>query len=328
MKAAVWTFIEPRDTSITPSDKIARLVSELADAPLVWNNEWFGKNVGKLKQLDVLFIVNGPFAFCKHIECVAPAVRIAKRIIWIQNDYAIVPPKSDSKGESPFRAAFRERKEAGLPDMEFWTTVEEYVKNKRDRYVNWNAMAYTPLDLPPVTEPSALDRCAIYYGYFRDYRKEAFDTYFAKAGDWMHVASPSKDFPMLYPRLCLLQPIKGDNWLKRLRSYGAGLYIEDKRQHTEYHSPATRFFEMLSAGLPIAFDEDCTRTFERFRERSFYDDSGEYDIDIEPFTVGSRKELREFIKDRIKIAKAQHKWRHDYVADLRAKVTKLMKKVL
>lgn len=324
MRAAVWTFIEPRATSITPSDKIARLVAELADAPLVWNNNWEGKNVGKLKSLDILFMVNGPFAFCKNIASVAPAVRIAKRIIWVQNDYAIIPPKAESKGESPFRAAFRERAEAGLPEMEFWTTVEEYVKNKKDKYVNWNAMAYTPLKLSPVSETSPLDRCAIYYGYYRDFRKPSFDKYFAKSGDWMHVATPSKDFPKHYPNLVLRQPMKGDSWLYRLRSYGAGLYIEDKRQHGEYHSPATRFFEMLSAGLPIAFDEDCVRTFEKYQ--SYLGD--EVELDIGEFTVANRKELKQFIKHRIEVAKLQHEWHHDFVASLRQRVKTLMKKVL
>lgn len=319
MRTAVWTFIEPRDTSITPSDKIARLVAELADAPLVYNEEWAGK--WKAKKTDVLFIVNGPYAFCKNLPALAPAVRVAQRVIWVQNDYAIVPPKSESKGESPFRAAFRERKEAGLPDVEFWTTVEDYVKNKRDRYVNWNAMAYTPLKLGAKLEPSPLDRCAIYYGYYRDYRAEAFDRYFAKAGDWMHVASPSKDFPLRYPRLCLLHPIKGDNWLHRLRSYGAGLYIEDKKQHTEYHSPATRFFEMLSAGLPIAFDEECALTFKKFHEHGG-------PRNITPYMVSSRLELKRFIKHRLQIAKEQYAWHRDFVEELRSRVTKLMKKVL
>lgn len=323
MRAAVWTFIEPRETSITPSDKIARLVSELADAPLVWSaKDWDGKNVGKLKSLDVLFIVNGPYAFCKNLPALAPAVRIAERVIWVQNDYAIVPPKSDSKGESPFRAAFRERKEAGLRDIEFWTTIEEYVKTKRDHYVNWNAMAYTPLKLKPVHKPTALDRCAIYYGYFRDYRQASFDKYFKNAGAWMHVASPSKDFPRLYPDLCLLQPIKGDNWLHRLRAYGAGLYIEDKRQHTEYHSPATRFFEMLSAGVPIAFDLDCEETFKKYSDRSGYT------VDVQDFTVASKSELRLFIKHRLEIAEEQHRWHRDYVVGLKSQVKKLMKKVL
>src|SRR5690349_13279733 len=101
MRTAVWTFIQPRDTSITPSDKIARLVAELAKAPLVWNEDWAGK--WKAKHTDVLFIVNGVFAFCKNLPAIAPAVRRAKRVIWIQNDYAITPPKSSSKGESPFR---------------------------------------------------------------------------------------------------------------------------------------------------------------------------------------------------------------------------------
>jgi hypothetical protein len=320
VRTAVWTFIEPRETSITPSDKIARMVAELAKAPLVWNKDWAGK--WSAKKTNILFIVNGPFAFCKNLPDLAPAVRAAKRIIWVQNDYAIVPPKAESKGESPFRAAFRQRKEAGLPDMEFWTTIHEAVKGKRDHYVNWNAMAYTPIAKEPVDMASTLDRCAIYYGYYRDYRKESFDKYFKNGGAMMHVASPSKDFPLHYPDLTLLQPIKGPKWLWRLRQYGAGLYIEDKRQHTEYHSPATRFFEMLSAGVPIAFDEDCASTFEKFKDR------GNYHVNIEPFIVCSRYELRTFIKHRIEIAKLQHKWHHDYVGNLETKVRQLMKRVL
>jgi hypothetical protein len=319
MRTAVWTFIEPRETSITPSDKIARLVAELAGAPLVWNKDWAGK--WKANKTDVLFIVNGPFAFCKNLPDLAPAVRVAQRIIWVQNDYAIVPPKAESKGESPFRAAFRERAEKGLPPMEFWTTIEAGLQNKRDRYVNWNAMAYTPLEEGPAFKPSALDRCAIYYGYYRDYRKPSFDKYFQGAHNWMHVASPSKDFPLHYPDLTLLHPIKGPRWLYRLRAYGAGLYIEDKRQHNEYHSPATRFFEMLSAGVPIAFDEDCVTTFERFSV-----DAPE--VDITEFKVGSRQELRQFIKHRSEFAEAQAEWHRDYVGELRSRVTKLMKKVL
>lgn len=320
MRTAVWTFIQPRPTSITPSDKIARMVAECAKAPLVWNEDWAGK--WKAKQTDILFIVNGVFAFCKNLPAVAPAVRCAERVIWVQNDYAIIPPKSSSKGESPFRAAFRKRAEKGLSEMSFWTTVEEYTKTKEDYYVNWNALAYDPLELGPVKKSSPLDETAIYYGYFRDHRKESFDTYFAKGGDWVHVASPSKDFPKLYPELTIIPPIKGDNWLKVLRSYGAGLYIEDKRQHTEYHSPATRFFEMLSAGVPIAIDEKCAHTFAKFNQLS---DAG---IDYEPFLVANRKELKTFIKHRYEIAKLQHKWHRDYAGELKGRVKKLMKRVL
>jgi hypothetical protein len=320
MRTAVWTFIQPRPTSITPSDKIARLVSELAKAPLVWNEDWAPKF--SAKKTDILFIVNGVFAFCKNLPAVAPAIRKAKRVIWIQNDYAIIPPKSASKGESPFRAAFRERAEAGLPEMEFWTTVEESIQSKQDRYVNWNAMAYGPLkkaQKPRVASPENL----IYYGYFRDYRKDSFDKYFAKGKSWVNVASPSKDFPKLYPKLKIIEPIKGDDWLMQLRkNFGVGLYIEDKRQHVEYHSPATRFYEMLSAGLPIAFDIDCHRTFKKYKKFSGYDFS------VAECLVDGRAELKRFIKHRDHFAKVQRAWHHDFANDLRIKVKKLMKEVL
>jgi hypothetical protein len=47
--------------------------------------------------------------------------------------------------------------------------------------------------------------------------------------------------------------------LSHLPLCSAGLYIEDERSHSEFHSPANRFYEMLSAHIPIFFDVTTLR---------------------------------------------------------------------
>ncbi len=323
MRVAVWTFTKPRPTTITPSDKVANILAELIGAPIVWNEDWAPKF--SAKKTDVLFMVNGSFSFCQHLPAVAPALINAKRAIWVQNDYNVVPPKSSSIGETPFRAAFRKRKEAGKPEVEFWTTCDDYITRKRDRYINWNALAYSPIK-PKKYKPNGK---AVYYGYFRDFRQASFDKYFKKGGELIDVYSPSKDFAKFYPALNVIPPvmrtdktITWEQWLRTMRGYSAGLYLEDSKSTANYHSPATRFYEMLSAGVPIAFDEQCVGTFEKYSERSGYD------IDVKPFTVRGRKSLRAFMENSRQALKAQNEWHHDYYNDTIKRAKKLLRKVL
>jgi hypothetical protein len=42
-----------------------------------------------------------------------------------------------------------------------------------------------------------------------------------------------------------------------------GLYIEDAHSHKVYTSPANRFYEMLSAGVPMLFDRSTLGTFQQ-----------------------------------------------------------------
>jgi hypothetical protein len=36
-----------------------------------------------------------------------------------------------------------------------------------------------------------------------------------------------------------------------------GLYLEDRKSHKEFTSPATRFYEMLSVGMAMVFQEEA-----------------------------------------------------------------------
>ena len=146
MKTAIFTFSKPTASSMVAGNHIARFLSVALQTEIYWddqiNQKW-----------DVLYIVGGAFAFCKHLAAIGGAVEKAKRIIWVQNDYTIIPPKPESQAESPFRAAFRNRRNRGLPDMDYWTTIKKNATaTPRSHYINFNQLTYDPL------QPAALPR--------------------------------------------------------------------------------------------------------------------------------------------------------------------------
>jgi len=97
----------------------------------------------------------------------------------------------------------------------------------------------------------------IYYGSYRDDRKEYFQKYF----DGMTVSTHLKNRPKFdalgvnpnYINRLNIQ--KGD-----LAKYGFSLYIEDKKTHTAYNYLANRFYESLNSGTICLFDESCQDT--------------------------------------------------------------------
>ena len=162
MKTAVFSFSKPSQGSTLASSRIAHFLAETINAPLVWDDsiahvEW-----------DVLFLINGSFHFCKHLEAVGKAVLKAKRIVWVQNDYTIAAPKPVSGAESCFRKAFVTRRRRGLPDMEFWTTVKRTAMLDDNVYINWNCLTYEPLPARTRNDIRKNNcRDLFYYGAFR-----------------------------------------------------------------------------------------------------------------------------------------------------------------
>lgn len=260
--AAMFSFMENHPGSVIPSQRIARFVAERMRLPVFWDDPKIGE-----QRLDVLVIVNGAYAFS---ECLAPlgeAVRNAQRIVWIQNDYTIVPPIADGKATSPFRHAFVERRERGLPHLEFWTTCEKWAsRSPLSTYVNWNALTWAPI---PVSTMASRRRTAgddvLYYGSFRHVpdngrmtRLRYFDRYLGTRRVPVTISSPGRaanpnqKFVDRYPHATHVGKFRG-SLVDELSRHGSGLYMEDVASSHEFHSPANRLYEMASAGLPMMF---------------------------------------------------------------------------
>lgn len=255
MNTKIFSFVKVSDTSMVASVRIARFVSRVLGAPVVDNG-----SIGDDKDLDVLVIVNGAFAFCKYLAELGAAIERARRVVWIQNDFTIIPPKPVSGAESPFRLAFRDRRTANLPDMDWWTTVlPNASKTPASMYVNWNCLTFDTDVTPQQIEQrrATATPSLLYYGSYRNQREKTFDVYFNEPHVHTVISSPSTKFMQRYgEKVVTVSPIdKGMS--EYLTSHGLGLYIEDKLSHSEYHSPANRFYEMLSAGLPMVFQPEC-----------------------------------------------------------------------
>lgn len=292
MRAKIFSFVKMSDTSVVASVRIARHVAKVLKMDIVDT-----ASIGDEKDLDVLLVVNGAFSFCKHLAELGQAVVNARRVVWIQNDYTIIPPKEESGAESPFRRAFRDRKLRGMPPIDYWTTVQVNVTaTPRSHYVNWNCLTFD------TTAPPELLRlrlqCSsptlLYYGSHRAGRTEDFDRYLRHPEVKTLVSSPSPKFAEIYrdPKIHHLPKIE-DNLHDFVGRQGLGLYIEDRRSHSEFHSPANRFYEMLSAGLPMVFQPECGTTMRQ----------GGYDT--QTFAVGNAKAVARAMERRKEIREQQ-----------------------
>ena len=289
---AVFSFVKPSENSMVASVRIARFVSDTLGLPILWD--------GNIRHHDpsstsVLILVNGAFAFCKCLEELAEFIRAADVIVWAQNDYTIIPPKADSGAESPFRMAFRERRAAGKPHIDYWTTVSENSKaTSRSTYVNWNCLTF---DLTAKSEDIEQRRAKsaetlLYYGSFRSDRKREFDRYFQNPRVDTVISSPAwKKFQERYSsdKIMFCDRIPDEDFYERLGTSGLGLFLEDRKSHSEFHSPPNRFYEMLSAGLPIVFQQEAGLTM----RKAGYDPKGFYVGN--PLEVMNRMAVRENI---------------------------------
>lgn len=258
-KSKIFSFVRVSENSMVASVRIANMISKELNIPIVTD-----ASIAHGK-LDVLLIVNGAYAFSKHLADLGEAVENAKTVVWVQNDYTIIPPKPDSGATSPFRKAFVNRRQAGKPDTSFWSTCEDWAKMPGSQYVNWNCLTF---DIRRSDEQIRAARKEnegdlFYYGSWRvgsgrSSREKYFDRYFLEPKVRTVVSSPAKQFAERYKDLLItIEPkIEGD-LSTELAKHGLGLYIEDRMSHEHFHSPANRFYEMLSAGLPMVFQPEC-----------------------------------------------------------------------
>lgn len=308
--ASVVSLRKVTPESTQASVRIAKFIADTLKLPILDSAETLRSAP---KGQDVLIFVNGATAFCDFLEEMIPHILTAKRIIWCVNDYTIIPPTDCGWGESPFRKAFRDRKDLGLPHWTYWSTCDKYAeRGVNSSYINWNKLTYEPLP----EEHRSYSRShvaghALYYGAWRDERKEVFEKYITPCGTLpLTVSSASPRMKKFCAGLEHVQFVDGVDrsaFYELLAAHAFGLYLEDPKSSVQYHSPSNRFYEMLSAGLPIAFPESAVKMFK--------DRSG---IDVSKYVVRGPEDYKEFAKNRKRIGKAQAKWGADFRGQLTA----------
>lgn len=235
--------------STVASARVARFIVETLgrDSPFTLVDDRDGAHcVAKAHTIDTLFIVNGPMAFCDFLPQLSLLVRMASRVVFVQQDYTIMPPKPESKAESPFRKVFADLQLRPI----FWTTVRKNVQTSKDQYINWNQLTYDPQEFKPMPA----DQHLLYYGAYREKREPLFKKYLANAPYDVHVSTTNlrgKKFKALDENILIIPPF---SHIANIPMASASIYIEDPLSSKEFHSPANRFYEMLSAGIPLFFE--------------------------------------------------------------------------
>ena len=296
MNAAIFSLLPVRRGTTIVSVRIGRWLSDLLGVPLLDNGD-----ISSLGALDVLFIVNGSTLYCKHLEALAQAVRAARQVVWVQNDYTLPPPKAASDALSPFRRAFADR--ALVPH--YWTTCEDNAAaTEKSAWVNWNSLGFLMN-----AAGAALDSDSVlYYGAYRPGRASSFQAmYDAFAGGSLIISSTSENFP----EKNRVPPFRED-LLKSISEYGMGVYIQDEKTSKGRHSPATRFYEMLSVRLPMCFTPDCASTLLR------------YGYDVAPYVFHGKEDAQALLRDRRNVSLCQQKdWAEDFESRVASQVRSL-----
>lgn len=312
MKNALFTFTKADPNSMVVSNQIARFVSQELGLTL-----FDDEKITDEKHKN-LIIIGGMTTFSKHLASAGKAIYDAERVIMIQNDYSIPVPPPHSVGDTPYRKGIGDRHREGRRPMDFWTTCEKWSQKTPDsRYINWNSMTYFPLDQLVVDNiRKDVDDNIFYYGAYRVGRKKYFDRFFSDPIVETIISCPNDKFKEVYPNVLHDARIPSGNFFEHLTTYGMGLYLEDTKSHTEFHSPANRFYEMLSAQLPMCFQAE---SWKMMKQAGF---------DIKKYIVKDSSDIKELMKHREEIRQEQHElWHKPYRQQLITRMHELFEEI-
>lgn len=256
MKNIVFSFNPPTPDGTLANARTATYLANLLGLPLVCD-----KTIAEHNDVDILFLVAGVFLYCRCLPELAVAIEGAKRVVWVQNDYTIMPPKDDGAAESPFRYAFRKRRMDGKPPVDFWTTMKSYAgRTEGGAYLNWNSMAYDPMtdeEFERSWDAGSRGNSVLYFGADRAGRELYFNRYFINQEAPVTISTFSKSMTRYNDHADVVGMFPRTQFNECMKEFPMGLYLEDKKSHQIFTSPATRFYEMLGNGLAMVFQPEA-----------------------------------------------------------------------
>lgn len=256
-----------------------------------------------VKEVGTLFIGGGNLTFCQYKDEFAHLIRVAKNVVWLQDDYDLRMPVLDGEGESVVPVALREVYN-DRRGVHLWSTVP---RNRRlfdfgaghnpdanFSYVNWNALAWTgaPEQLPRLTTPGLF-----YYGACRKGRGEGFIKYLA--GDKVKVFCVSKNDVEKFNELGVQKVDRTVVDLNNILNYGdLTIYLQDKFGDKHNCSPSARLYEYLSNGIPFMVARESLVTLGEcgMDMGAWVIDSGDAFVAAQPRAAQVQAEQHAFVK--------------------------------
>jgi len=272
--------------------RIPFVVSNELNIPLIHSNQTAHefRNV----VFETLFVRTGPLVWCPYRDIVFDLVSHAKKVIFLQNDFAYREPSCLTNL---------------CKEIVYWSSVREGAK----RYIDWNRLSWNPItSLTPVNKVNGL----FYYGSYRKGRIQYIKKYLENAPYPVVISTFGKKNISLFGSIAgnvrIMNPFDS---IRQLRAFTLSLYIEDTYSHKTYCSPANRFYECLSARLPMVFDKSCLATFNAVG------------LDISDYVVDSPKDVSLKLHTSEVIAHRQRAtWYREYYKDCISDLHELAKK--
>lgn len=307
MTGIVMHYQKCKPGSTLASARIARWLCgrygfDLMDEPYRSGVENY-RDLEDLPKVDYAFVVSSASGFADpdFREQVGWIAAHAGQYVFVQNDYMTsqagqIGKHFDLMGKARSRIV--------------WSTIPSQCKSTRDAYINWNRLTWRP---QPRETPTHFG--LLYYGALRRERIKYFKRYFS--GDVPYLASIStstrvskkwKEFTAENVRL--IEPF--DDVIVGMQDHQMSIYLEDEKSHRHFHSLANRFYECLSAQVPMAIDVSCRGSFGK--AGLTFDDSW---ITRQPRDVVSLLERSDEVAEL-----QQRRWSRDYMGDLVEDVSK------
>lgn len=298
LKIATLHINSVSEDSISTGVRLVKYLSEFFDCPFIHNQK---TALAYMDTYDVLFVKYGILAFCDYRKELFEIYKKAKRIIAIEEDYTMTPDYRLTKLN---------------PSLEVWTTLPWRAEEIGGVYINWNRMTFQwDAKWQRAQLPSPALYGLGYYGAYRPDRVEFFEKYFVNTPYTVYVSSFQRNhlkWRDLNSEIKIFAPFKNR---KQISCFQSVLYIEDKFSNTHYCSPANRFYECLSVGVPMLFDKSCIGTFKK---------AG---MDISQFTVDSQRDVVRALKRTKEISAEQRSlWFRNYKEELFEDVKQAVRK--
>lgn len=322
MRVAVIHFNKITETTTLASARIARHIAAVTEGLLL--DEYQPIHNGKF---DVVFMVSSAsgFASKEFRDQAGELMANAEVPIFCQNDYINTIP---GQVGTAFKRIDRDKSV-----IRNWSSVSPWLRGPNDRYINWNMLNMTHCEerawFLNRTDFAHWQTGLLYYGAFRKGRMKYFSKYLSSEHYPVIIGTTTraqKSFDALCPPGpaggAYVNSIRGTD-MKTLLPYKMGLYLEDERCHKDFCSISCRFYEMLSAGVPMIFDKSCLKTFTHPNSHHV----GEQ-LDITPYVVdGQRDVLRQLALWDV-IQQRQHReWYRDWYTIVRLRFLDLWREV-
>ena len=253
MKNIIISLNERDITFSYPLAQLGDLMSQYMKIPLVTEANWAGFK----EPFDTVYLLAGSFGYCNFRLFVEEAMWTCKKFVFIQNDYRY-PLANQLKNILKLKPEI---------EVEWWATSPEYQPCRgnaffkvKPKFFDMNKIVWNPIAFADRFYREGL----LYYGNARPDRVDTLMKYLETGLYPVSISATRRDlwrWYYLFKNKVPARFVTAFESLEEIQKYQMALFAVDDISQHQYETPSTKFYECLSAGIPMLFDVKCNYTF-------------------------------------------------------------------